>query len=81
MGDVIAKYLNVNDEWLTSRTCMLEHARRLMSTEGWVCGNAPGLVPIGLMTGLSGIGLGLLSSLNPEKPYGILTLETKNLDL
>ncbi len=47
-------------------------------TTGWVTGVAEGLPDFGLMTGLAGIGLGLLRAAEPDRTPRVLTLELPN---
>jgi lantibiotic modifying enzyme len=42
---------------------------------GWICANPADIESPGLMTGLAGIGYGLLRQAEPDRPPSILTLE------
>ncbi|HEY4590478.1 MAG TPA: lanthionine synthetase LanC family protein, partial [Thermoanaerobaculia bacterium] len=46
-----------------------------MDDRGWLCGVALGVETPGLMTGLAGIGLGLLRLADPDRVPDLLTLE------
>ena len=48
---------------------------RSIDERGWVCGTDSRLETPGLMTGLAGIGYGLLRLADPERVPSILTLE------
>jgi hypothetical protein len=50
---------------------LLESIRR----EGWLCGNPSGVESPGLMTGLAGIGYGLLRLAEPARVPAVLVLE------
>ena len=45
-----------------------------ISRDGWICGNPLGVESPGLMTGLAGIGYGLLRCAVPERVPSVLTL-------
>jgi lantibiotic modifying enzyme len=46
-----------------------------IKTQGWICGTPFGVEEPGLMTGLAGIGYGLLRAASPEKIPSVLLLE------
>jgi lantibiotic modifying enzyme len=52
-------------------TATLESIRR----DGWICGVSSGVETLGLMTGLAGIGFGLLRLAEPRRTPSVLALE------
>lgn len=57
------------------RSRVLGRIRSVLETEGWVCGVPSGIRSVDLMTGVAGIGYGLLSARESGRPPSVLVLE------
>jgi lantibiotic modifying enzyme len=60
--------------WATDAKRMAATILRSIRTDGWLCGNPLAVESPGLMTGIAGIGYGLLRCAEPSKVPSVLSL-------
>jgi lantibiotic modifying enzyme len=63
------------EKWLRQADRFAALILESVEQDGWLCGNRLAVESPGLMTGIAGIGYGLLRAAEPERIPSVLTLE------